>query len=112
MDPFFLAVIPGLLILASLAAMGIWMWRKKGSPETDYLMLFIVGAVWAVSGIIMSNFPLFALGTVFVLTGLTSRRKWKLQNKWKNMKADEKIMSAILLALSVAMVAFAFFSVR
>ena len=92
---------PGLLISLAIAAiliavgilLAVMVWKKKKEgklEEPDHRAFFVTGAIFFPVGIVSMvivftldipffiGMPLFAVGLIFLITGLANRDKWKM----------------------------------
>ena len=88
------------IVVLILVLLGVFVFvSKEKKPETDYHSLFVMGVIWIGAGIplmISANSPtLFFMGIVFMIIGLSNRKKWKqnIQEKkkrWKGLSKKDK----------------------
>lgn len=94
-------IIVGVLIILTMIAAAIWVWKSDKRKMPDFYGFFIMGVVWAIIAIPLGSYPLFALGMVFAVTGLANKRKWKKPVPWKKMKPVDRMNKILFFTLLV-----------
>jgi drug/metabolite transporter (DMT)-like permease len=108
MMPWLMISIAVILILLLIF---MFIFRKYNRPQKiDYLAWFMIGAVWAVTGIVSmvfsenENFFFAIMGFAFMLIALAHKREWKANRKdWLN-KRHRPIMIAAIILLAIIIV--------
>ncbi len=100
-----LIIIAAALLIGLLALMVVL--RMKGVKQApNYRSLFIIGIAIMVVGIPNSNYPLMALGLIYMIIGIANHKKWKDQPKWSDLTpTQKKFKLAVVIALGVIVIA-------
>ena len=73
---------------------------KEGKHKVDYYSLFIMGFIWLIAGILLSNSALWILGIVFLVISLANKDKWKKnRTDWKKITKKQKVVLYIATAM-------------
>ncbi|MFZ5955626.1 MAG: hypothetical protein ACOYT4_04320 [Nanoarchaeota archaeon] len=80
-----------LIAIVFLSALfAILLSRRKA---VNYYVLFFVGIIWTISGIILVNYVLIILGTIFIIIGLIHTSRWKQNNReLRRISKNKKIL--------------------
>lgn len=84
------------LLLVVLAA--VFLLKKDKEYKPDYRVFFILGITWLPLGIATDNTAFLGLGAVFMVLGLANRDKWKEQQKFSDMPAEQRRLKIALIA--------------
>jgi hypothetical protein len=102
MDVAEIIVLVAILAVALTAALVINVSKDKERKHVpNYKALFIIGFSWIPVGIATHNPAFWAIGAVFLLTGLANKDKWKQETKWSDLPRRTrmlKIASAVVIA--------------
>jgi membrane protein insertase Oxa1/YidC/SpoIIIJ len=100
MDTIFWIIVAILLIAVILAAIALYVNRKR-KVKPDYYGLFVIGLFWVVIGVPLNNLALIVLGAIFFVTGLVNNRHWKENRKnWKKLKKKHMIIISVIAIVS------------
>ncbi|MCF7835920.1 MAG: hypothetical protein K9M15_02245 [Candidatus Marinimicrobia bacterium] len=80
-----LAVIIIGVVFAILVSKG-----KINQQGPDYRAFFIIGMSWIPIGFVLGNPGLWGAGVVFMIIGLTNKKKWKDAPKWKDLSPEQR----------------------
>jgi len=77
--------------------------KSKKKQEPDYYTLFVMGIIWFITGILLNNPALWALGLIFFAVGLSNCKKWnKNRKEWKQLDKKERLLLVtILIVLAI-----------
>lgn len=100
MDTIFWIIVAILVISILLAAAALYVNRKR-KVKPDYYGLFVIGILWLIVGIPLSNLALIILGALFFVVGLVNNRHWEENRKnWKKLKKKHMLMISVIAVLS------------
>jgi hypothetical protein len=97
MDIPILMLVIGVLVLA-LAVFFVIRIRKHGH-KPNFRTFFIIGLTWIPLGIISKNWVFTIVGVVFMILGITNKKRWKEEERWSELSPEAKRIKIILIVI-------------
>jgi hypothetical protein len=95
-----------ILAIGIMLAVFAFVLKRKYNTEPDYYALFVMGAVWTVIGIALSNVVLGAIGLILSVIGLLNKRKWNMKRRsWKDLSKPERLLLVVAVAVGLLLLA-------
>ena len=86
-------------VLALIGLMVALIAAKKGKKiEHDYRTFFIIGLTWIPLGIATDNNAFTISGIIFMIWGISNKKKWKKQKKWSELSKNERDIKIMLIS--------------
>lgn len=92
-----------MISVAVLLALLLFYINKGKKHKPDYYSFFIIGIIWVATGVPLKNYVLSAMGAVFLIVGLTNKKKWKQNHRsFNKLSKKEKKQKIILMIILLA----------
>ncbi|MBC8383979.1 MAG: hypothetical protein H8E57_00505 [Candidatus Cloacimonetes bacterium] len=97
-SPIILIILVFILLIA-LAA--VFVSKRKYNHKVNYRLLFILGVCWIPIALSTKNPIFMACSFIFMIIGITNRKKWNNQPRWSELPPGIRKMRIILMIVLV-----------